>query len=117
MGIFDFFFQPKYVFFVFSAFAFFNFFPKMECQKYEKNVIGPKKKIEKPEKKKKSGLARNRLKLSKSPKNRFFDQYGSIYIHFLTKRTPPQKTPICTKIAKNAKFPSFVQLPEECWGV
>merc|ERR1712083_597213 len=29
-----------------------------------------------------SGLARNRLKLSKSPKNRFLDQYWSIFSHF-----------------------------------
>ena len=56
------------------------------------------KKNRKTEKKKKiSGLARNRLKLSKSPKNRFFDQYWSIYNHFSAKKQQPQKVRLETK--------------------
>ena len=62
-----------------------------------------------------SGLGRNRLKLSKSPKNRFFDQYCSIYSDFSTKKKNPKKCEFpqkLPKVAKNAKFPSFFQLAE-----
>ena len=51
--------------------------------KIRKNRIWAEKKNRKIEKEILfSGLPRNRLKLSKSPKNRFLDQYWSIYIHF-----------------------------------
>merc|ERR1711994_228770 len=99
---FDFFFQPKSDFFRFSTFHFCQKIGKSECQKYEKNVFGLKKKNRKIEKKIFfSGLARNRLKLSKSPKNRFLDQYWSIYNHFLAKICDGQNHQFAPKIVKN----------------
>ena len=60
-----------------------------------------------------SGLATNRLKLSKSPKNRFLDQYWSIYSHFSAKFWDGQNhqfAPKIVKIAKNTKFPRLSNL-------
>ena len=66
--------------------------------KMQKKCIWAEKKNRKTEKKRNiSGLARNRLKLSKSPKNRFVDQYCSIYGHFSAKKQQPQKVRIDTK--------------------
>ena len=77
----------------------------MECRKSDKIGFGLKKKNRKIEKKIFfSGLARNRLKLSKSPKTRFLDQYWSIYNHF---RPNFEMAKITNLHQKLPKMPTF----------
>ena len=85
-----------------------HFLIEISLQKAEKNVFGLKK-ILKKSKKKKSGLARNGLKCSKSPKNRFSNRYGSIESNFWPKKRYPKYVVLRDKLSKFGAYICYVR--------